>query len=114
LSLFEESSKNETVENTPVKRGRGRPPKLKAVVSEMSDKNDFMPASVASEIESHHDPIKEVENVVPLTSVDEEAPVDEVSSELNWDSVTDQSFESEDQIQQFAENYEEEYVAANV
>ncbi|APJ02484.1 hypothetical protein [Silvanigrella aquatica] len=112
LSLFEESSKNATAEGTPVKRGRGRPPKLKAVVSEISDKNEFIPASVSSEIESHHDPIKEVENVVSLTSVDEEAIVDEneSNSELNWDSAPEQAFETEEQTQQFAENYEEEYV----
>jgi hypothetical protein len=114
LSLFEESSKESIVEGTPVKRGRGRPPKLKAIASSISEINDFtkeefIPTPVASEMESNQEPVKEVENIVTLSPI-EEVSADEVSSELNWESGQNGSFEIDEEGQQFDDNYEEEFI----
>lgn len=112
LSLFEESSKDSIVESTPVKRGRGRPPKLKAVATSISEKNDFikeefMTAPVPCEIESHQEPVKEMENIVALSPAQEEVTSDEGNSELNWEPGQNNSFELDEDTQQFDDNYEE-------
>ena len=115
LSLFEESSKDSIIEGTPVKRGRGRPPKLKAVASAISDKNDFIkeeliPASAPCEMEPSHEPVKEVENIVALSPVEEEVSVDEEgNSELIWEPGQNNSFELDEEAQQFDDNFEQEF-----
>lgn len=123
LSLFEESSKDSIIDGTPVKRGRGRPPKLKAVASDISDKNDLnkelLTSSFSSEIETDHEPAKEVENIVALSTLEENAneevnSADETNSELNWDSEQNLSFELEDENQNFDETYEEDYIDENI
>lgn len=114
LSLFEESSKDSNIESTPVKRGRGRPPKLKAVTSTISEKSDLMKeelmsASVVYERESHHEPVKEVENIVTLSPAEEETLAEEGNPELNWESGQNNSFEMDEEDQHFDESYEEEF-----
>jgi hypothetical protein len=124
LSLFEESSKDSMIEGSPVKRGRGRPPKLKAVASDLSDKNDLnkeelLATTFSSEIESDLEPTKEVEKIVALSTIDENAieevnSADEVNTEMNWDSEQNIAFELDDENQNFDDNYEEEYIDENV
>lgn len=124
LSLFEESSKDSMIEGSPVKRGRGRPPKLKAVASDLSDKNDLskeelLATTFSSEIESDLEPTKEVENIVALSTIDENVieevnPAEEVNTEMNWDSEQNIAFELDDENQNFDDNYEEEYIDENV
>jgi hypothetical protein len=112
------------IEGSPVKRGRGRPPKLKAVASDLSDKNDLnkeelLATTFSSEIESDLEPTKEVEKIVALSTIDENAieevnSADEVNTEMNWDSEQNIAFELDDENQNFDDNYEEEYIDENV
>ncbi|MGY3803171.1 hypothetical protein ACWNT8_03790 [Pigmentibacter ruber] len=116
LSLFEESSKDTMLESAPVKRGRGRPPKLKAIANEISDKNEntnesFMPSTFPSETELN--PLKEMENIVALSpaedSLEEVASTEEVNSENGWETEQNNSFDLEDDSQIFEENYDESF-----
>lgn len=114
LSLFEETSKDSSIENTNVvKRGRGRPPKLKAIVSTMSDQNDYikeeyMPVpSVSCNVDACNEPVKEVENVVSLNSLEETSPK-ESQSDLPWEAEQEGSFELDEDISQFEEQFEDE------
>ncbi len=121
LSLFEESSKDSIMESAPVKRGRGRPPKLKAIVSDISDKieinkEEFIPSSF--ECESEANPLKEMENIVALSTaeenIEETNSTEETSSEVSWEAEQNVPFELEDESQIFDENYEETYIDEEV
>lgn len=116
LSLFEESSKETANSDTPVKRGRGRPPKLKAVVTPATEKNDFSKkeeiilSSISSETESLNDTNEIEENIDSLSP--EDVPREEATQSVNWDSEQMTTFEMEDEIQQFdesLESFEEEF-----
>lgn len=117
LSLFEESSKDSILESAPVKRGRGRPPKLKAIVTDISDKTtnnkeEFEPSSFVSENETNL--LKEMENIVALSpaeqNIEETNSSDEVNSDLNWEAEQNSTFDVEDETQIYEENYDESFI----
>ncbi|BBH51678.1 hypothetical protein [Fluviispira sanaruensis] len=110
LSLFEESS-NESV-SVPAKRGRGRPPKLKAVTSELvekkSIKEDAMSTSTQKKLEIQENQIDDPENNVSISSNHEVVNNDDDSAN-QWELEQMNSFENEDEIQIFEDNMEQNF-----
>ena len=109
LSLFEESTKGSFAENPPVKRGRGRPPKLKAVLTSPSQNNNLikeeaMSTPLSYKIESPYELDKE-DNL----SSGEEVLTEETNSEINWQPPQARSFDVNEENQQFEDHYEEDF-----
>lgn len=108
LSLFEESASDNV--SVPVKRGRGRPPKLKAVVPVLPEKNsikeDIMPTHLNTKIEFESDALTEENSFDPKV----ESYSTEASTETQWEEEEEnqldpfESEESEENIAEFDEN----------
>ncbi|KAB8030846.1 hypothetical protein [Fluviispira multicolorata] len=110
LSLFEESSSESP--SVPVKRGRGRPPKLKAVTSDLVEKKsnieDVMSTSMQKKIDIQDDQIEDAENIVSLNSDLDSNNLEEISSN-QWDLEQINSFDGEDDMQAFDDNLEQQF-----
>lgn len=107
LSLFEESSKETGgIESSPSKRGRGRPPKLKAVCTPSLEETHLIKEDeIHPEIttENNHQPVKEVEIVVTLNHI-EDSSDETLESEVNWEIEQNNDFAVNDVSQEFQEN----------